>query len=171
MPDIADPKFNLMQLSKINWFVVNCSTPANLFHVLRRQIYLPFRKPLIISTPKSLLRLPACRSSFDDMIDGTEFQRLIPDSSKVSNAKILIFCTGKTYYDLVEARKARGKENEIVISRIEQICPFPYDLFHCECEKYPDAEIIWAQEEHKNQGCWSYVQPRMLTALNARCLT
>lgn len=171
MPDISDSNFALNQLSKINWIVVNCSTPANLFHVLRRQIYLPFRKPLIISTPKSLLRHPSCRSPFDDMLECTEFQRIIPDCTNVANPKKLIFCTGKTYYDLVDARKTRGKEGEVIISRIEQMCPFPYDLFLSECRKYANAEIIFAQEEHKNQGCWQYAQQRMTTALAGRCFT
>lgn len=121
MPDITDPKFALNQLRMINMIIVNCSTPANLFHVLRRQIYLPFRKPLIISTPKSLLRLPACRSSFDEMREGTEFRRLISDSSTVSKPKALVFCTGRTYYDLIEARKARNMDGEILVNRIEQV--------------------------------------------------
>lgn len=121
MPDTNDPKFALNQLRMINMIVVNCSSPANLFHVLRRQIYLPFRKPLIIATPKSLLRLPACRSSFDEMGEGTEFQRLISDTGKISKPKALIFCTGRTYYDLMEARKVRKMDEEVLINRIEQV--------------------------------------------------
>lgn len=103
--------------------MANCSTPANLFHILRRQVALPFRKPLVIATPKSLLRLPACRSSFDDMLKGTTFQRLIPDNSMKNPEKVskLVLCTGKTYYDLQAARKERGKEDDIALVRIEQV--------------------------------------------------
>lgn len=174
LPDLATPTDIIKQLSSINWIVANCSTPANLFHILRRQILLPFRKPLVIATPKSGLRLSECKSSFDDMIEGTEFQRAIsetgPIASTPDNVKRLVFCTGKTYYDLCAARSERNKTGEVAISRIEQLCPFPYDLFIIECEKYPNADVIWAQEEHKNQGCWPYLQTRMSLALQSRCL-
>lgn len=124
--DFSNEKLCMTQLHSCNWIIANCSTPANLFHILRRQIALPFRKPLIIATPKSLLRLPACRSSFDDMIIGTGFHSIIPEMGptircKPDTVKKLIFCSGKTYYDLVAARKERGKDNEIAISRIEQV--------------------------------------------------
>lgn len=174
LPDLATPTDIIKQLYNINWIVANCSTPANLFHILRRQILLPFRKPLIVATPKSLLRLPECKSSFDDMIEGTEFQRAIaengPIASTPDNVKRLVFCTGKTYYDLCAARTERNKNCEVAISRIEQLCPFPYDLFVNECKKYSNADVIWAQEEHKNQGCWPYLQTRMAFALNGRSL-
>jgi len=130
---------------------------------------LPFRKPLVIMTPKSLLRHPECKSSFDDMTPGSSFQRLIPDQSVASEdpaaAKKLIFCTGKVYYDIAKARKEAGLEKEIAIARVEQICPFPFDLVMEECNKYSNAELVWTQEEHKNQGGWSYVQPRFQTAI------
>ncbi|XP_042238789.1 2-oxoglutarate dehydrogenase, mitochondrial-like isoform X2 [Homarus americanus] len=162
--------FAIRQLSDINWIVANCSTPGNLFHVLRRQIALPFRKPLIIMTPKSLLRHPEAKSSFDDMVEGTEFQRIIPEAGPAAKneagVKRLIFCSGKVYYDLAAARKEAGIEDSIAIARVEQIAPFPYDLIKQECDKYPDAELVWSQEEHKNMGAWSYIQPRIATALN-----
>ncbi|KAK3858902.1 hypothetical protein Pcinc_034936 [Petrolisthes cinctipes] len=162
--------FAIRQLSDINWIVANCSTPGNLFHILRRQIALPFRKPLILMTPKSLLRHPEAKSSFDDMVETTEFQRVIPEKGTAANngagVKRLIFCSGKVYYDLTAARKEAGLEDSIAISRVEQIAPFPYDLVKQECDKYPDAEIVWSQEENKNMGSWSYVQPRVATALN-----
>jgi len=107
-----EEEFAIKQLSQINMIVANCSTPANYFHVLRRQIALPFRKPLILLTPKSLLRHPECRSSFDEMVTGSEFKRMIFESgpaSKITNSiKKLILCTGKVYYDLTKARKAAG---------------------------------------------------------------
>lgn len=170
--DFCDPAFSHNQLHSINWIVANCSTPANLFHIFRRQVLMPFRKPLILATPKSLLRLPECRSSFDDMLDGTQFRRLIPDESASSGdcVKTLVFCTGKTYYDLMVARKDRGKEAEVAISRVEQICPFPYDLYAKEIERYGGAQIVWAQEEHKNQGWWNYVGPRMKAVSGGRCV-
>ncbi|XP_044268537.1 2-oxoglutarate dehydrogenase, mitochondrial-like isoform X2 [Tribolium madens] len=171
-PDYFPPEsdeFAVRQLHDINWIVANCTTPANLFHILRRQIALPFRKPLILMTPKSLLRHPEARSSFDEMLENTEFKRIIPDESPASqnaqNVKKVLFCSGKVYYDLRKAREERKLDNDIVITRVEQISPFPYDLIKNECAKYPNAQLCWAQEEHKNQGSWSYVQPRFETAL------
>jgi len=170
-PDYFPPEgeqFEMRQLSDINWQVVNCSTPANYFHILRRQIALPFRKPLIIMTPKSLLRHPEARSSFDEMLPGTKFKRIITDvieRSNPSNVKKHIFCTGKVYYELNKERAARKLEEDVAITRIEQICPFPFDLVKAEVQKYPNAQLAFAQEEHKNQGAWAYIQPRIETAI------
>ncbi|KTF89418.1 hypothetical protein cypCar_00044703, partial [Cyprinus carpio] len=162
--------FAVRQLYDCNWIVVNCSTPANYFHVLRRQILLPFRKPLIIFTPKSLLRHPEAKSSFDDMLPGTHFRRLIPEEGSASQnsagVKRLIFCTGKVYYDLTKERKTRGLEDTVAISRIEQLSPFPFDLVKAEAEKYPQAQLLWCQEEHKNQGYYDYVKPRISRVFN-----
>jgi 2-oxoglutarate dehydrogenase E1 component len=173
-PDYFPPEseeFAIRQLHDINWIVANCSTPANYFHILRRQIALPFRKPLIIMTPKSLLRHPECKSSFDEMLEGTEFQRIIPDKGPASEnpqgVKKLIFCSGRVYYDLTKTRRDKDLERDIAITTVEQISPFPYDLVKHECEKYPNAQIVWCQEEHKNQGAWSYILPRFETSLNS----
>jgi len=156
--------FAICQLYNNNWIIANCSTPANYFHILRRQITLPFRKPLIILTPKSLLRHPDAKSSFDEMTEDTEFLRIIPENGNaakdVCGVKRLIFCSGKVYYDLTQARNERKLSDTVAICRVEQISPFPYDLVKEECAKYEKASIIWAQEEPKNQGAWSYVQPR-----------
>merc|ERR1719367_1228168 len=164
-----EEEFAIKQLSHINMIVANCSRPGNYFHLLRRQIALPFRKPLIVMTPKSLLRHPECKSSFDEMIPGTEFQRLIPDDGPASknpgNVKKLIFCTGKIYYDLIKKRKDEGLEEQIAISTIEQISPFPFDIVKSECDKYENAELVFAQEEHKNHGAWSYCLPRLQTSV------
>ncbi|CAA9993310.1 unnamed protein product [Nesidiocoris tenuis] len=172
-PDYYPPEsdeFAVRQLHDINWIVANCSTPANYFHILRRQICLPFRKPLILMTPKSLLRHPEARSSFDEMTENTEFKRIIPDngpaSQNPSSVKKLIFCSGKVYYDLKKARADRNLESSIAICRVEQISPFPYDLIKDECAKYSNAQLCWSQEEHKNQGAWSYVSPRFQTTLS-----
>ncbi|XP_043472208.1 2-oxoglutarate dehydrogenase, mitochondrial isoform X2 [Leptopilina heterotoma] len=172
-PDYFPPEseeFAVRQLHDINWIVANCTTPANLFHILRRQIALPFRKPLIIMTPKSLLRHPEARSSFDLMTENTQFLRIIPEEGAAANCpsavKRVIFCSGKVYYDLKKSRSERGLDDKVAIARVEQISPFPYDLVKKEAEKYSSAELIWCQEEHKNQGAWNYVQPRFNTALN-----
>ncbi|XP_056632146.1 2-oxoglutarate dehydrogenase complex component E1 isoform X4 [Diorhabda carinulata] len=171
-PDYFPPEsddFAVRQLHDINWIVANCTTPANLFHILRRQIALPFRKPLIIMTPKSLLRHPEARSSFDDMVEGTEFKRIIPDNGPAAQnpegVEKLLFCTGKVYFDVLKAIKDQGLEKKIAMTRVEQLTPFPFDLLKQECAKYPNAQIAWLQEEHKNQGAWTYVQPRFETTL------
>ncbi|XP_061545844.1 2-oxoglutarate dehydrogenase-like, mitochondrial isoform X3 [Phycodurus eques] len=161
--------FEVRQLYECNWIVVNCSTPANYCHVLRRQILLPFRKPLIIFTPKSLLRHPDARSSFDDLAIGTKFKRLIPDegpsSQSPDQARRLIFCTGKVYYELTKERKQQNLEKDVAIVRLEQISPFPFDLVRAEVEKHKSAELVWCQEEHKNMGYYDYVRPRFITVV------
>ncbi|XP_066904254.1 2-oxoglutarate dehydrogenase complex component E1 isoform X3 [Halyomorpha halys] len=163
-------EFAVRQLHDINWIVANCSTPANYFHILRRQIALPFRKPLVLMTPKSLLRHPEAKSSFDLMTENSQFLRIIPDEGPAgqnpSSVKRLVFCSGKVYYDISKARRERKLEGDVAVVRVEQISPFPYDLIKAECSKYSNAELVWAQEEHKNQGAWSYVAPRFSTALN-----
>jgi len=167
-PELTD-QFSIQQLININHIVANCTTPGNYFHLLRRQICLPFRKPLVVFTPKSLLRHPECRSSFDDLQPGTEFKRMILDSGAASQnpaavQKVLI-CTGKVYYDLLKERRDRGLEDKIAIHTLEQICPFPFDIMKQVSEEYCNAQLCWVQEEHKNMGAWSYVQPRTQTAV------
>lgn len=127
-PDYFPPEsdeFAIRQLHDINWIIANCSTPANYYHILRRQIALPFRKPLILMTPKSLLRHPEAKSGFDKMEEGTEFLRVIPEegpsAENPGKVKKLIFCSGRVYYDLTKARKDRGLESELAIARIEQV--------------------------------------------------
>ncbi|CAG9785174.1 unnamed protein product [Diatraea saccharalis] len=163
------PDYEVRQLHDCNWIVANCSTPASYFHILRRQIALPFRKPLIIMTPKSLLRHPEAKSSFDEMNEGTAFRRLIPEEGAASknpgSVRKLVFCSGRVYYDLLKHRRDRGLEADIAIARVEQISPFPYDLIKAEVAKYPNAQLVWSQEEHKNMGSWSYVEPRFRTLL------
>uniref|UniRef100_A0A673SUX3 2-oxoglutarate dehydrogenase complex component E1 n=1 Tax=Suricata suricatta TaxID=37032 RepID=A0A673SUX3_SURSU len=170
LPNLEEANFDINQLYDCNWVVVNCSTPGNFFHVLRRQILLPFRKPLIIFTPKSLLRHPEARTSFDEMLSGTHFQRVIPEdglaAQNPANVRRLLFCTGKVYYDLTRERKARGMAEQVAITRIEQLSPFPFDLLLQEVHKYPNAELAWCQEEHKNQGYYDYVKPRLRTTIS-----
>jgi 2-oxoglutarate dehydrogenase E1 component len=169
-PDIVPPmeENERMQIQRTNWQVVNCSTPANYFHVLRRQIHRDFRKPLVIATPKNLLREKKCTSTLDDISLTTKFIRLYPevDPAIVKNApnvKRVVFCTGKIYYELAEERSKRGI-NDIAIVRIEQIAPFPWDKVAKEMALYSNAEAMWCQEEPKNMGAWSFVQPRIATA-------
>lgn len=127
-PDYFPPEceeFAVRQLHDINWIVANCTTPANLFHILRRQIALPFRKPLILMTPKSLLRHPEARSSFDLMLEGTEFLRIIPEegvaAENPNKVKRLLFCSGKVYYDLKKGRADKKMDDSVAIARIEQV--------------------------------------------------
>ncbi|KJE90257.1 oxoglutarate dehydrogenase [Capsaspora owczarzaki ATCC 30864] len=157
------------QIQRTNMQVVNCSTPANYYHVLRRQVYREFRKPLVVVTPKYLLRHPLARSTLADMAKDTRFRRVIPEetpaiTSQPQDVKRLIFCSGKVYYDIFEGREKAGLKN-VALCRVEQIAPFPFDLVQRQAECFPNAEIVWAQEEPKNMGAWSYVQPRIETAL------
>jgi len=157
-----------MQIQKTNWQVVNCSTPANYYHVLRRQVHRDFRKPLILVTPKNLLREKKCTSSLTDMGPGTRFHRIYgeSDSEILQNAatiRKLVFCTGKVYYELLEERERRGQK-DVALVRIEQLAPFPWDHVAVEAARYPKAEVVWCQEEPKNMGAWSFVQPRIATA-------
>ena len=110
------------------------------------------------------MRHPSCKSSFDELIPGTEFRRVISDDtepikSNPSGVTRNIFCTGKVYYELEKERASRGLESTVAITRIEQLSPFPFDLVRNELLKYPNAELVWSQEEHKNQGFWNYILP------------
>jgi len=155
------------QIQACNWQFLNCSTPANYFHALRRQIMRNFRKPLLIATPKSLLKHRLCVSPKTDFLDGSRFHRVIkavePDCG-AENVKRHIFCSGKVYFDLSERLEKEDVKN-IAVSRLEQIAPFSFDAVLSELSRFPNAEIMWVQEEPKNMGAWAYVQPRFYTAL------
>jgi 2-oxoglutarate dehydrogenase E1 component len=151
-----------------NMQVVYPTTPANYFHVLRRQNHRDFRKPLILFFSKSLLRHPGARSDLSEMTGETSFQRYLPDPHPESlvapeEIKRHILCSGQVYYALLQAREERGIK-DIAISRLEQISPFPYDLLTPHLDKYPNASLLWCQEEPLNNGSWSYVGPRIFTA-------
>ncbi|KAL1295658.1 hypothetical protein HN51_056512 [Arachis hypogaea] len=168
------------QIQECNWQVVNVTTPANFFHVLRRQIHREFRKPLIVMSPKNLLRHKDCRShlsEFDDVQghpgfdkQGTRFKRLIKDQNNHSDLeegiRRLVLCSGKVYYELDEQRRKQDAK-DVAICRVEQLCPFPYDLVQRELKRYPNAEIVWCQEEPMNMGAYTYVLPRLITSLKA----
>ncbi|KAH7904950.1 thiamine diphosphate-binding protein [Hygrophoropsis aurantiaca] len=152
-----------------NMQVVYPTTPANYFHVLRRQIHRDFRKPLILFFSKSLLRHPQARSDLSEMIGDTHFQRYIPEPSEnlvaPEEMRRHILCTGQVYHALIQEREEKGIK-DVAISRIEQISPFPYDLITSHLDKYPNADLLWCQEEPLNNGAWTYVGPRILTAAN-----
>lgn len=141
-----------------NMQVANCSTPASFFHILRRQLKWKFRKPLIIFTPKSLLRHPKCISTLDEMATGN-FQEVIDDSFvKTENIDTVVFCTGKFYYDLLTKREEIGGINNIALVRLEQLYPLPTLQIEKIIAKYKSAKkLIWAQEEPENMGAWSYL--------------
>jgi 2-oxoglutarate dehydrogenase E1 component len=140
-----------------NWQIVNTTTPANQFHVLRRQIKRDFRKPLICFTPKKLLRYPSCVSSVEDFTKGG-FKELYDDASaKESSVTRIAFCSGKIYYDLAEQRD-KDKVNDLAIIRIEQLYPLPTAQIEKILKKYSKAkEYLWVQEEPENMGAWSFI--------------
>ena len=144
--------------------VANCTTPANYFHILRRQLRRRFRKPLIIMAPKSLLRHKQAVSHLADMGVGTSFHRLLWDNPQAvgtdDEIKRLILCSGKIYYDLAAERDKR-KIRDIYILRLEQIYPFPQKSLIREMSRFGQAEVVWCQEEHKNMGAWSFVAPKI----------
>ena len=140
--------------------VVNCTTPANYFHVLRRQVRRDFRKPLIVMTPKSLLRHKAVVSDLADMGPGTSFHRVLDEKNtrvKHGKAKRIVICSGKVYYDLVATRD-KEKAWSIEILRLEQLYPFPHKSLLRRLKKTPDAELVWCQEEPKNMGGWTFIR-------------
>ncbi len=152
----------LQQCAGNNIQIINCTTPANQFHALRRQIKRDFRKPLICFTPKKLLRYPSCVSSVKDFTTGG-FQEVVDDSTATAKSvKNVIFCSGKFFYDLSEAKQKNGADS-IAIVRLEQLYPFPALQLQAIVEKYKNAtEYIWAQEEPENMGAWAHVM-RMFT--------
>jgi 2-oxoglutarate dehydrogenase E1 component len=143
--------------------VANCSTPANYFHILRRQLHRPFRKPLVLMTPKSLLRHKLCISTLKEMTGKTSFHRVLPDGAPLAakDVKRVVICGGKVYYDLLEAREKRGVKN-VALVRLEQFYPFPSDALEAELAQYKDAtSVVWCQEEPENQGGWNFVDRRI----------
>ncbi|CAM1345958.1 2-oxoglutarate dehydrogenase E1 component [Tenacibaculum crassostreae] len=142
-----------------NWTVANCSTPANMYHILRRQMKREFRKPLIVFTPKSLLRLPRAVNTIEELAAGT-FQEVIDDTIDTSKVKKMVFCTGKFYYDMLEERERLGRE-DVALVRIEQLFPLHNNKIKEVMDKYPNVErYVWAQEEPKNMGSWGYMLER-----------
>jgi 2-oxoglutarate dehydrogenase E1 component len=161
----------LQSCAEDNWQIGNCTTPANYFHVLRRQLLRKFRKPLILMTPKSLLRHKRVVSRIEDMGPGTTFHRLLWDDAEhkpdqkitlVRDEEIarVVLSSGKVYYDLYDAREAAGIDN-VYLLRVEQLYPFPARALMHELGRFKQAEVIWCQEEPKNMGAWSFIQPNL----------
>jgi len=149
-----------LQLCAIdNMIVADCTTPANFYHILRRQLKRDYRKPLIVFTPKSLLRHPLAVSSLEDMSNGS-FQEVIDDTVNTENVTKLVFCTGKFYYDLL-AERTQLERNDIALVRIEQLFPLHLDKLQQIIDRYPNVKnYVWAQEEPENMGAWSYMLQR-----------
>ena len=156
--------------------VANCTTPANYFHILRRQLHRQFRKPLILMTPKSLLRHKRVQSRIEDFGPGSTFHRVLWDDGDrgdngarklVSDDKMkrVVLCSGKVYFDLLEEREKRGIE-DIYLMRLEQLYPFPARALITELSRFQGAEILWCQEEPKNMGGWTFVEPNIEWVLN-----
>ena len=159
----------LQLCAKDNMFIANCTTPANMFHVLRRQLKAQYRKPLIVFTPKSLLRLPQAVSSPEELTRG-RFKTLIEDTTVEAKAvKTLVFCTGKFYYDLEKARSEKKRE-DVALVRLEQLFPLPDKQIEAIQSQYPNAQdIVWAQEEPRNMGAWGYLILQYAQAAQWRC--
>ncbi|MBK1841965.1 2-oxoglutarate dehydrogenase E1 component [Azospirillum sp. YIM B02556] len=164
----ARPERFLQMCAEDNWQICNVTTPANLFHVFRRQIRRSFRKPLVLFTPKSLLRHKLCISDLSEMGPGSSFHRVLGETANdlAANDKIrrIVVCSGKVYYDLLQERMSRGIK-DVVILRLEQLYPFPKDALAAEFAKYPNAELVWCQEEPENQGAWFFADRRLEAVL------
>lgn len=160
----------LQNSAEENWIVANCTTPANYFHILRRQMHRDFRKPLVLMTPKSLLRHPMCISKTENFTDDSTFHRLLWDDAQYGNSDLklkpddqirrVILCSGKVYFDLLAERNARGLD-DVYLLRIEQLYPVPTQSMRKELSRFLQAEMVWCQEEPKNQGAWSFMEPNL----------
>jgi 2-oxoglutarate dehydrogenase E1 component len=158
----------LQMCAEDNMQVANCTTPANYFHILRRQLNRDIRKPLVLMTPKSLLRHKRAVSSLDDMKIGTSFHRLLRDGAegakegvklaKDDKIRRVVLSSGKVYYDLFEERERRGLD-DVYLLRVEQIYPFPLKSLVAELSRFKKADVVWCQEEPKNMGSWAFVEP------------
>ena len=163
------PERFLQMAAENNMTVAICSSPANYFHLLRRQGLSPVRRPLIAFTPKSLLRLKAAVSELADFTEGT-FQPVLPDSgSDAASVRRVLLCSGKVYYDLAAAR-TKQERGDIAIVRVEQLYPLPAAELRAELERFPDAELVWVQEEPANQGGWPFIALNLPEHLGGRPL-
>ena len=166
----------LQMCAEDNMQVGNCSTPANYFHILRRQLKREIRKPLILMTPKSLLRHKRAVSRLDEMAAGTSFHRVLWDDAQLlpdekiklqpdDKIRRVVLCSGKVYYDLYEEREKRGID-DVYLLRVEQLYPFPTKALVTELSRFKNAEIVWCQEEPNNMGAWPFVEPYLEWVLN-----
>jgi 2-oxoglutarate dehydrogenase E1 component len=151
----------LQACAEDNIQVCNCTTPAQYFHVLRRQMHRDFRKPLIMMTPKSLLRHKLAVSDIEEVTGDSTFHRFLYDDNheklaKDDKIKRIVLCSGKVYYDLYQEREERGID-DVLLLRIEQLYPFPKKALGKELSVYKNADVVWCQEEPKNMGSWHFV--------------
>ncbi len=163
----ARPERYLQLCAEDNIQVVSCTTPANYFHALRRQVRRNFRKPLIVMAPKSLLRHKLVVSDLVDFGPGTRFRRVLPEVDQLAldnKVRRLVLCSGKVYYDLLQERRDRGID-DIALVRIEQLYPWPRQTILEHLWKYGNAELVWCQEEPANMGAWTFVLPRLINLL------
>ena len=160
----ARPERFLQMCAEDNWQICNITTPANLFHAFRRQVRRNFRKPMVLFTPKSLLRHKLCISNLAELGVGTSFHRVLPETATdlVAGDKVkrVVVCTGKVYYDLLQERTARNVK-DVALVRVEQMYPFPAASLAKEFAKYPNADVVWCQEEPENQGAWHFMDRRI----------
>jgi 2-oxoglutarate dehydrogenase E1 component len=152
-----------------NMIVCNPTTPAQYFHLLRRQVKSGFRKPLVVMTPKSLLRHPLAVSSVDQLAKGS-FRGVLDDPEAEAGAGALVLCSGKIGYDLL-ARRREIKRTDIAILRLEQLYPLPQAQLRLALARYKQAQAFWVQEEPENMGAWAFVRPRLEALLGGRTLT
>ncbi len=166
----ARPERFLQLAAEDNWQVCNCTTPANYFHALRRQLHRDFRKPLVMMTPKSLLRHKLAVSDVSMFTEGSTFHRFLWDDDKgklvaADKIKRIVLCTGKVYYDLLAERRLR-EIDDVMILRLEQLYPFAHSALADELTPYKNADVIWCQEEPENQGYWHFVDRRIEAVLS-----
>ncbi|MDX1419209.1 MAG: multifunctional oxoglutarate decarboxylase/oxoglutarate dehydrogenase thiamine pyrophosphate-binding subunit/dihydrolipoyllysine-residue succinyltransferase subunit [Rubricoccaceae bacterium] len=143
-----------------NLVVANYTSPANYFHALRRQIKREVRKPLVVMTPKSLLRHPQAVATVEELAEG-RYRPFIPSDVDGADAARLVLCTGKVYYDALKAREALDAPASVGLARIEQLYPFPEEAVRAELERFSGAEVVWLQEEPANMGAWTFLRPRL----------
>jgi 2-oxoglutarate dehydrogenase E1 component len=171
----------LQMCAEDNMQVANVTTPSNYFHILRRQMKRDFRKPLILMTPKSLLRHPRCKSLLTEMAEGTSFHRILWDDAeshakpevklaKDNKIRRVVLCSGKVYFDLYEDRLKRGID-DVYLLRVEQLYPFPLKALVNELSRFKKADIVWCQEEPKNMGSWTFVEPYLEWVLGQAGMT
>jgi 2-oxoglutarate dehydrogenase E1 component len=152
----ARPERFLQLAAENNIVVANITTPANFFHALRRQLTWSFRKPLVVMSPKSMLRNPLCVSPIEDFTSG-RFQEVLGDGfADAKKVKRVLLCSGKVYYDLLEEQQ-QSDRRDVAIVRLEQLHPFPQKQLAAELTKYPKAKVYWVQEEPENMGYWNYL--------------
>jgi len=160
----------LQNSAEENWIIANCTTPANYFHILRRQLHRTYRKPLVLMTPKSLLRNKFAVSPKKEFVEGSSFHRVLWDDAQkgISQTKLkedskikrIIACSGKVYYDLLQERDAHNLTDTYLL-RVEQLYPVPALALTKELGRFKNADLIWCQEEPKNQGAWSFIEPNL----------